>query len=98
MKIHWNFSTFLYISYRHKIFVAIVRAAAILVLTVAEILIGFSKNCARAAAEPGSLFNYAYATWVGTGYYKVADQQVYILRGNFSWTLSDYDEKNWLKP
>jgi len=61
---------------------------------VAAVLFGFGKNCAR-AAEPGSPINYAYATWVGTGYYNVADQQVYILRGNFSWTLRDYDEHNW---
>jgi hypothetical protein len=72
----------------------VLQTTVILVLAVAGVLLGFSKNRAR-AAESGSPINYAYATWIGTGYYKVADQQVYILRGNFSWTLRDYDENNW---
>jgi hypothetical protein len=31
--------------------------------------------------------NYAYASWVGTGYYRIDDRRIYILRGPFSYTF-----------
>jgi hypothetical protein len=50
---------------------------------------------ARAQMAGEDVINYAYATWVGSGYYIVGDQRAFILRGNFSWTLRDWDEQNW---
>lgn len=36
---------------------------------------------AKANADPRGGINYAYATWVGTGFYSVGDQSALILRG-----------------
>ncbi len=52
----------------------------------------------EAQAEPlegGEVINYAYATWVGSGYYRVGERRMFILRGNFSWTMRKWDEHNW---
>jgi len=39
--------------------------------------------------------NYAYASWIGTGYYKIDDRSIYVLRGPFSYTLREADSENW---
>jgi hypothetical protein len=50
---------------------------------------------ANAADEPEDVINYAYSNWIGSGFYKVADRRVYLLRGPFSWTLREADSKKW---
>ena len=43
----------------------------------------------RAADEPEDVINYAYSSWIGSGFYKVDDRTVYLLRGPFSYTLRE---------
>jgi hypothetical protein len=49
----------------------------------------------QAAVKSSGLINYAYSTWVGTGYYKVEDRQVWILRGPFSYIIREPENKKW---
>ena len=65
------------------------------VIVLAVICLTFLTNSRALAGTESGDINFAYATWVGSGYYKIGDQRAYILRGNFSWTLRDHDEKNW---
>ena len=51
---------------------------------------------ARAGDDPGDLFNYGFAVWLGSGVYKVksADKRFAVLRAPFAYTLRDaqYDK------
>jgi hypothetical protein len=44
---------------------------------------------------PEDSINYAYASWVGTGYYKIDSRHIYVLRGPFSYTLREADSEKW---
>lgn len=51
---------------------------------------------AKANADPRSGINYAYATWVGTGYYSFGDRSALILRGRWAPTLLEsYSHRRW---
>jgi hypothetical protein len=39
--------------------------------------------------------NYAYSSWIGSGFYTVDDRTVYILRAPLSYTLREADGENW---
>ena len=51
---------------------------------------------ARAGDDPGDLFNYSFAVWLGSGVYQVknADKRFAVLRAPFAYTLRDaqYDK------
>jgi hypothetical protein len=51
---------------------------------------------ARAGDDPGDLFNYSFAVWLGSGVYEVksADKRLAVLRAPFAYTLRDaqYDK------
>ena len=49
----------------------------------------------RAADKPEDVINYAYSSWIGSGFYKIGDRTVYLLRGPFSYTLREADSENW---
>jgi hypothetical protein len=55
---------------------------------------------ARAGDDPGDLFNYSFAVWLGSGVYKVksADKRIAVLRAPFAYTLRDaqYDKAAFL--
>jgi hypothetical protein len=55
---------------------------------------------ARAGDDPGDLFNYSFAVWLGSGAYKVesADKRIAVLRAPFAYTLRDaqYDKAAFL--
>jgi hypothetical protein len=71
------------------------RITAISII-VFSILAGIKTSGAHVEPlESGDAINYAYATWVGSGYYRIGEQQAFILRGNFSWTLRKWDEYDW---
>ena len=53
------------------------------------------RSMAQVAEEPENTINYAYATWIGTGIYSFADRRIYVLRGNFSYSLRDPQEEKW---
>jgi hypothetical protein len=50
---------------------------------------------ARAVDEPADVINYAYSSWIGSGFYKIDDRTVYLLRGPFSYTLREADSGKW---
>ena len=39
-------------------------------------LTGVTSDCTGAALEAENFINYAYATWIGTGYYKTEDRSI----------------------
>jgi len=47
------------------------KAALVLLVFVLSLIIGSAPNCARAGEDPGELFNYSFAIWLGRGVYKV---------------------------
>lgn len=53
------------------------------------------KQPARAVDEPEDLINYAYSNWIGSGFYRLGDRTVYLLRAPFSYTLREADNDNW---
>jgi hypothetical protein len=50
---------------------------------------------AQEAEEPEETINYAYSTWLGTGIYKFGERRIYVLRGNFSYSLRQPQEDQW---
>ena len=56
-----------------------------------------SAACAQETPEPQDGFiNYAYASWIGTGYYRIEDRTVWILRMPVtSFTLRESEGKKW---
>jgi hypothetical protein len=58
-------------------------------LIIAALLAGFclGGHPAGAADEPEDVINYAYSSWIGSGFYKIDDRTVYLLRAPFSYTL-----------
>ena len=66
-------------------------------LIVAVLLAGccYGVSPARAVNEPEDVINYAYSSWIGSGFYKIGDRTVYLLRGPFSYTLRETDKEKW---
>ena len=73
------------------------RAYAILsVLFISMgMMAGMGGGIVQAANVPDESINYAYASWIGTGYYKIDTRQIYVLRGPFSYTLREADSEKW---
>ena len=57
------------------------KASLTLLLGLVAICLCSGIKPAKANADPRSGINYAYANWVGTGFYSVGDQSALILRG-----------------
>jgi len=75
--------------FRHAVCVI----STLLILTF-SFLVSQSHSQPRAFSEPGSYINYAYATWIGTGYYTVGNQDVFIFRVPLtSYTLREATEE-----
>ena len=55
-------------------------------LIFAALLAGYcwGVSLARATDESEDVINYAYSSWIGSGFYKLGDRTVYLLRGPFS--------------
>ena len=66
-------------------------------LILSALLAGFGGylSLVQAEDEPEDVINYAYSNWIGSGFYKVGDRTVYLLRGPFSWTLREADSQEW---
>jgi hypothetical protein len=64
---------------------------------IAAVLAGYCLGVgpAGAADEPEDVINYAYSSWIGSGFYKIGDRTVYLLRGPFSYTVREADSENW---
>ena len=69
----------------------------ILLVIIAAALILFlpGNRFAWAADEPEDVINYAYSSWIGSGFYKLEDRTVYLLRAPFSYTLREADSEKW---
>jgi hypothetical protein len=70
---------------------------SIKLIFLALILAGYWLNAGSALAvdEPEDIVNYAYSSWIGSGFYKINDRTVYLLRAPFSYTLREADEEKW---
>ena len=53
------------------------------------------KQPAWAADESEDTINYAYSSWIGSGFYKIGDRTTYLLRAPFSYSLREADSDNW---
>jgi len=56
---------------------------------------GIATSNVRAEELPSTSINYAYATWIGSGVYKVADRRIYVLRVPFGMSLIEQEGKRW---
>ncbi len=71
------------------------RTSGRAVFLAAALLVSYGLSMAQVAEEPEDTINYAYATWIGTGFYKFEDRRIYVLRGNFSYSLQQPGEEKW---
>jgi hypothetical protein len=55
----------------------------------------FSVDPARAQSESEDIINYVYSSWIGSGFYKIGDRTVYLLRAPFSYTLYEPEIEKW---
>jgi hypothetical protein len=69
------------------------QTALILIVAVLSLIISSATNHARAGEDPGELFNYSFAIWLGSGVYKVkdADKRFAVLRVPAAFTLRPAD-------
>jgi hypothetical protein len=65
------------------------------IVAAALYLSPIGKQVAWAADEPEDLINYAFSSWIGSGFYKLGDRTVYLLRAPFSYTLREADSQKW---
>jgi len=70
---------------------------SIKLIILALILAGYwlSAGSTRAGDEPEEVINYAYSSWIGSGFYKLGDRTVYLLRAPFSYSLRETDTEKW---
>ena len=72
------------------------RCRFLLAVTAALAVFGIGSGMARAQTfdDPRLFLNYAYATWLGTGYYTIDEREVWIFRIPFnSYTLREPADK-----
>ena len=74
----------------HVFFVIVV-----VIFVTALVLFPSGKQVAWGADEPEDIINYAYSSWIVSGFYKLDDRTVYLLRAPFSYTLREADSENW---
>ena len=53
--------------------------------------------CSKALAQEAELppINFAYATWIGSGYYQLADRKLYVLRIPVAFPLRSVNDDHW---
>ncbi len=65
-------------------------------INLISICLCIGKNAAAANADLRGGINYAYSTWVGTGYYRVGDRNALILRGRLTRPLlKSHAQREW---
>ena len=65
------------------------------IIGVLSAIILLGGGPARAVDQPEDVINYAYSSWIGSGFYKVGDRTIYLLRAPFSYTVRKADGENW---
>ena len=67
-----------------------------IIIAATLLLCVFHVNTASAQEAQDGFINYAYASWIGTGYYRIEDRAVWILRMPIrSFTLREPEGKKW---
>ncbi len=51
--------------------------------------------CSKALAQEAEPINFAYATWIGSGYYHLADRELYVLRIPIAISLRSVNDDHW---
>ena len=69
------------------------RWAIILIIVPAFLFIVGSSSASAATRKAKDSLNYAYATWIGTGYYTTSDRTIWVLRVPISLMLMEPDKK-----
>jgi hypothetical protein len=69
------------------------KTALILLILVFNLIISGVSSPARAGEDPDELFNYSFAVWLGSGYYRVkdSDKRFAVLRVPAAFTLRPAD-------
>ena len=69
------------------------RVVFILIVFIFSIIIGSATSPALAGEDPDELFNYSFAVWLGSGYYRVkdSDKRFAVLRVPAAFTLRPAD-------
>ncbi len=70
-----------------------IKAASVLLVFVFSVIISSATGQARAGEDPDELFNYSFAVWLGSGYYRVkdSDKRFAVLRVPAAITLREAD-------
>ena len=71
------------------------RTIGRIALIAAALLTSAGVPAAQVTEEPEETFNYAYSTWLGTGVYRFGERHIYVLRGNFSYSLQEPADDKW---
>ena len=71
------------------------KAYKLILTAIMLATISCQTDLARAVKESVDIINYAYSNWIGSGFYRVDDRTVYLLRAPFSYTLREADSQNW---
>ena len=56
---------------------------------------GITSSQVRAEELSTTSINYAYSAWTGSGYFKVKDRRIYILRVPFGMSLIEHEGRKW---
>ena len=51
--------------------------------------------CSKALAQEAEPINFAYATWIGSGYYHLTDRELYVLRIPIAISLRSVNDDHW---
>jgi hypothetical protein len=70
-----------------------IKTAIVLLACALSLIIDSTNSRARAGEDPGELFNYSFAIWLGSGVYQVkdADKRFAVLRIPAAYTLRPAD-------
>jgi len=71
------------------------RLRLLILLLLALLLLGHMRSKALAQTEELASINFAYATWIGSGYYRLAGRKLYVLRVPVSIQLRPVKEDQW---
>jgi len=71
------------------------RLVISLTIVCISLVPGITSSKVRAEELPSTSINYAYATWTGSGFYKVKGRRIYVLRVPFGMSLIEPEGKKW---
>ena len=73
-----------------------IKITVLALLLAALSVVAVPSPAAHAQQPREGIINYAYASWIGTGYYRIDDRTIWIFRMPFrSYTLREPEGKKW---